>query len=733
MIKDQLPMEVVLSTQQDPPPAMSPRLHDAIKSRSHSTQAEVHWAQKATRASVWAFEGTHLALLAPLGSAAPVLQSLCWIALNSASGKVSFPATATSAEELYGSFLLLRFCTAQSFPKKRSHLQKRANTRFKISPLFPLFCFSMHEADGRVSAFRTLDISNGGVSLVCSRPGRALFAGLQLDCTFDSPSVGTFKATLVIRAIVEESDKGEQMVLRVAAEFIDRDANAREIISSCLLRPLTSNSIKDLKRENLLSGHWPSLIEFSLFRPQVRSIGLTKSFEKQFDDLQLVGRLADETICSLNVEASDPHFVGSPLLDELVLLERTRNELSSRASAYGLDDLRASQQIESLRNLEANQTQSPSSRAIARVRRLLTRSAHSKRVRWDEYAAAYDIMCGANPEYESNLALFRDWLSSIDLPDESVVCDVGAGTGNYAIEIATRFPTARVIHLDGDPVMNGTASKKYRATGITNIEFSVSSVAEAEFPDASLDLIVCVNALYTFGDAEKVLKKFHSWLKPTGRFFVIDLGRPMDVADWSKYIIGASLRKRGVGATLSSFIRGRKAIHQNRRIRHQQNLGHYWLHSPQGVYVRVSRCGLSSHVPEGVLSGCVRSSRLPKDLRPDNWETERRTWFMISSVKLTDITFEIRNHVAHITINRPEVYNAFRAQTCEELIAGIRRGIVGSFGRSGGAHVAPAIVRSAPEAIRSLMPKPAQDMAGAAPSVCRSNICTPRFAIVRSR
>jgi 2-ketocyclohexanecarboxyl-CoA hydrolase len=38
-----------------------------------------------------------------------------------------------------------------------------------------------------------------------------------------------------------------------------------------------------------------------------------------------------------------------------------------------------------------------------------------------------------------------------------------------------------------------------------------------------------------------------------------------------------------------------------------------------------------------------------------------------------DILFDVRDGVARITINRPEKYNAFTAQTCEELIDAFRR------------------------------------------------------------
>jgi trans-aconitate methyltransferase len=46
--------------------------------------------------------------------------------------------------------------------------------------------------------------------------------------------------------------------------------------------------------------------------------------------------------------------------------------------------------------------------------------------------------------------------------------DMGAGTGNFSIATARRFPGCEVIHLDADPAMNAAATKKAQESSLKN-------------------------------------------------------------------------------------------------------------------------------------------------------------------------------------------------------------------------------------------------------------------------
>ena len=86
-----------------------------------------------------------------------------------------------------------------------------------------------------------------------------------------------------------------------------------------------------------------------------------------------------------------------------------------------------------------------------------------------------------------------------------------------------------------------------------------------------------------------------------------------------------------------------------------------------------------------------------------------------------DILYEVRNAVAWITINRPDKMNAFRGQTCDELIRALNRA---GYDRAIGAIVLAPVATNRPTTATTT---------AAAPSACRWRSCTPQSATCPSR
>ncbi len=543
-------------------------LEDVTRVGEPMSTAELMWDGGAVMTRVWNINGPTIELVHPLGSVLPPAGTQVMIGIRAIEQFLRFPARIEKSAELYGSFALITCAMPAIRRPNAPGRERRANTRFGLSPLFPLFCFARHPAESRVIPLYTIDVSNGGISLGCVAPNAAFLPSMQLDCRFDAPSIGHFNATLIVQHVTSLAASGTSATdgkskLRICAEFLDLSEHAREVISLGLTRPNSPNPLRDLKRENLLCDSWTELVEFSSTRDEAAPA-------PENARLRFVGRLGAEVACEFTLSAAaagtnqmnDWSFNAE--LDEARLLRRVADEIAGG---------NVRQQF--ARGPASKNGSAPPRRALA-VPKI---GRNTRPVQWGAYAQAYDVMSRANPAYQENLARFRTWIAALDLPSGATICDVGAGTGNYAVELSKRFPNADLIHLDSDPVMNRTASRKYRELGADNVRFANAKVADVQLAPSSLDLIVCVNALYTFGDAAHVLEKFHTWLKPGGQLFLIDLGRPMDVVDWSRYIVGSNVRRIGVRATIKAFVKGRKALGQNRLIRREQDAGRYWLHS----------------------------------------------------------------------------------------------------------------------------------------------------------
>jgi ubiquinone/menaquinone biosynthesis C-methylase UbiE len=209
---------------------------------------------------------------------------------------------------------------------------------------------------------------------------------------------------------------------------------------------------------------------------------------------------------------------------------------------------------------------------------------------WDVYADTYDAMCEVNPAYRDNLGILERYVASWDLPANSRICDLGAGTGNYIVALHRLIPGASFVHVDFDHAMNERARVKYKAVG-AHAEIIENQLQNVDLAASSMDLAVCVNSLYAIHPQREQLEKIRTWLKPTGRLFVIDFGRRMQVLDWAVYVFRNSVKERGLKETIALYRDNYEVIRQNRRGSRAQGSGLYWLHGTAEFGETLEACG----------------------------------------------------------------------------------------------------------------------------------------------
>jgi ubiquinone/menaquinone biosynthesis C-methylase UbiE len=200
-------------------------------------------------------------------------------------------------------------------------------------------------------------------------------------------------------------------------------------------------------------------------------------------------------------------------------------------------------------------------------------------VNWHAYAEVYDLMAVNNPAYQELIMLFKRTIATWQLDSHSEVADLGAGTGNFSLELARSFPACAVTHLDANWEMNQLAKHKAAGQGIKNLQFVTADIWAATFQANSQSAITSVHALYAFPRPKEVIAKMFEWLKPGGYLFVCDPGRMGNVADWVVFLFRDSYRRQGLWRTIQLFHRGRIVTKQNRLITQGQKDGVYWSHT----------------------------------------------------------------------------------------------------------------------------------------------------------
>lgn len=113
-------------------------------------------------------------------------------------------------------------------------------------------------------------------------------------------------------------------------------------------------------------------------------------------------------------------------------------------------------------------------------------------------------------------------IESMKLAPESVVADIGAGTGFYTFRIASRVPKGKVYAVELQNELITFLNDKKTQTGSHNVEVVRGDTLQVNLPDSSVDLAIMVDVYHELAWPREIIRSISKSLKPGGRILLIE-------------------------------------------------------------------------------------------------------------------------------------------------------------------------------------------------------------------
>jgi len=114
-------------------------------------------------------------------------------------------------------------------------------------------------------------------------------------------------------------------------------------------------------------------------------------------------------------------------------------------------------------------------------------------------------------------------LKTIGVRPGMVIGEVGAGTGRYTVQIASRIrPDGKLYANDIDLNALSVLRRRCEMHNFKNVEIVTGAVAETGFPNKTMDLVIMVNVVHCLAQPVALLKNAGASLKPDGQLAVVE-------------------------------------------------------------------------------------------------------------------------------------------------------------------------------------------------------------------
>jgi SAM-dependent methyltransferase len=113
-------------------------------------------------------------------------------------------------------------------------------------------------------------------------------------------------------------------------------------------------------------------------------------------------------------------------------------------------------------------------------------------------------------------------IERLPLEADSVVADIGAGTGYFSFPVARRVPEGRVYAVDIQPEMLAFIEERRGETGLVHVIPVLGTPNSPMLPAGEIDLAFIVDAYHEFSHPREMGEGLYAALKPGGRLVLIE-------------------------------------------------------------------------------------------------------------------------------------------------------------------------------------------------------------------
>ncbi|MBN2197009.1 MAG: bifunctional demethylmenaquinone methyltransferase/2-methoxy-6-polyprenyl-1,4-benzoquinol methylase UbiE [Polyangiaceae bacterium] len=148
---------------------------------------------------------------------------------------------------------------------------------------------------------------------------------------------------------------------------------------------------------------------------------------------------------------------------------------------------------------------------------------------FDRIAGRYDLI-NRVISLGTDQAWRRRTVEALALVEDARVLDLATGTGDLAIAVALRHPTAMVVGIDPSEGMLTIGMLKVRKAGLgSRVELSTGDAQALTFAAGSFDAVCMAFGIRNIPDRGRALREIRRVLRPGGRAAILELSEPKGV------------------------------------------------------------------------------------------------------------------------------------------------------------------------------------------------------------